>query len=286
MAWNKPSEENQQPKKPSAKAPSAKRGVIAGAVVVALGVLCLWLFSGKETRQDAASTKERGRIKEVTPAAAQTNATVRQEKKVAFWNQPTTNGLSEAQIRKWEAMHRKPAAYTNNVMALYPKPKCAIFETHAENEIAFLMTLEPGASLFGTRRYSEKFKQEFLKSCETPIIVTKDDDEYTAQLKRDMIATKIELRNRMADGEDLGEILTETRNELRRLGEVKRMVAQEMRSVIKETATSEADIDASIAAANKMLEDKGVAPIKVSPVMRMALIRSLKLKQENKGETK
>ena len=76
MAWNKPSAANQQPAQKSGSNPtSTKRGIIAGAVVVVvLGAACVWLFSGNEARQDAASTKERGRIKEVTPAAAPTNA--------------------------------------------------------------------------------------------------------------------------------------------------------------------------------------------------------------------
>lgn len=47
------------------------RGIVAGLVVVcALGGLCLWMFSGGDDAPKAKADKERGLIKEVTPAAA------------------------------------------------------------------------------------------------------------------------------------------------------------------------------------------------------------------------
>ena len=39
-----------------------------------------------------------------------------------------------------------------------------------------------------------RVKQQFLKSCETPIIIEKDDSDYVRQLKKDMIDLKIECR--------------------------------------------------------------------------------------------
>ena len=277
MSWNKPSSAPQPPPKKSTP-PSLKRGLLAGLLVIVLGALGLYLFSNGEATSSSRQKKERGRIKEVTPAAAKQEKPVEkpvEKKQPHYWELPTTNGLTETQIRKWKFMHEPPPPWTNTVMATRKRPKYAIFDTRPENEIAGLISATPGASLVGMPRYSEKFKADFLKSCETPIIVSKDDDEYTANLKREMNKVKIELRQRMADGEDLGDILTETRRELQNLAAVKREVEREMRKVIKDTAVTEEDVDTCIEAANKLLESKGVAPVRMNPLLRSALKRSI-----------
>ena len=267
--------------KAAAKKPSPVRGIVAGLLVVGVSAVAYFaFFSGNEKSWAEKSEKERGRIKEVVPAAAPTNKVqfAKLAKKRPYWEADAseTNGFSEAMIRKWKFMHQPPPSYTNTAMASRPPPKYAIFPTHAENEIACLMTLKPGQSLVGTPRYTERFKNEFLKSCETPIIVEEGDDEYTAQLKRDMVQMKIELRQRMADGEDLGQIMLDARKELQRMSQVKREIEQEVRKMIKEGAQTEDDIDTYVEAANKMLEQKGIAPMKMNPLSRRALIHSIK----------
>lgn len=277
--WNKPSAANQPTeKKGGTKSPSVMKGVIVGAVAVVVGIVCIFAFSGKSEKPVKDTGTKPAKIKEVTPAAAKQEKPVEkpvEKKQPHYWELPTTNGLTETQIRKWKFMHEPPPPWTNTVMATRKRPKYAIFGTRPENEIACLISATPGASLVGMPRYSEKFKADFLKSCETPIIVSKDDDEYTANLKREMNKVKIELRQRMADGEDLGDILTETRRELQHLAAVKREVEREMRKVIKDTAVTEEDVDTCIEAANKLLESKGVAPVRMNPLLRSALKRSI-----------
>ena len=155
-----------------------------------------------------------------------------------------------------------------------PRPKYAIFAHESENKIAALLTIEPGTQLFGTQIYNQKFVDDFLKSCEEPILVADEDDDFTRQLKQDMIETKIELRNRMNDGEDLREIMSDTRKELQRLGMVKREVERMMRDEVKNNANDEHDIEDYINAANMMLEAKGIAPIKITPILRHSLMRT------------
>ena len=283
--WNKPSAANQPAvKKGGVKSPSLIKGAIVGAVAVVIGIVCIFAFSGKSKKPVKDTGTKPAKINDVTPAVA------KQEEKVVksaegarplhYWELPTTNGLTETQIRKWKFMHEPAPSYTNRVMASRPRPKYAIFKTRPENEIAALISAKPGASMVGERRYTDKFKEEFLKSCEVPIVVSEDDDEYTANLKREMNQVKIELRQRMADGEDLGQILADTRKEIQRLAQVKKEVEAEMRKMIKETAVTEEDVDTCIDAANKLLESKGVAPVRMNPLLRTALKRSI---QENQS---
>lgn len=205
--------------------------------------------------------------------------TVEERKVDRYWERDTTNGLTAAQIRKWKFVRQPKPAFTNNFMFTRKKEKFEIFDTYAENMLAFLLTIEPGKQVFGTPRYSKDIEQEFLKSCETPIIITADDDDYTRDLKRAMIDAKIEIRNRMADGESFVSIIDETRKEAMRLGQIKQSVIQDVRNLVSENAQSEEDIDSFYEAANKILEQNGIAPIKAGRFYKMSVMRKLKAKQ-------
>ena len=175
---------------------------------------------------------------------------------------------------RWKHYHVPPAIFTNTLSRTQPPEKYEIFEHWSENRIASYLTMEPGQGLVGTPVFDDTLESDFLKSCEEPIIVNKDDSEYNAALKRQMIETKIEIRQRMADGEKLGDILLETHKEMQKLAAVKSEIEQLVHESLKE-AKSEADIDDLMTAANKMLEDKGVAPISLNPVIKRNLMRHI-----------
>jgi hypothetical protein len=186
--------------------------------------------------------------------------------------------MTDVQARIWR-YYQNPPPWTNTTARTMPKSRYEIFPSYTENEIACLLTLNPGETLVGTRVYSKKFTEDFLKSCETPIIIEDTDTPYQQELKKAMIQTKIELRQRMADGEDLGKILTDARNENQRLAGIRREIEGEMRELIKSSATSEEDIDDCISAANKLLESKGIAPMSLNPVTRQNFLRMIRRKQ-------
>ena len=280
MAWNKPNTENQQ-KKPSAKAPSAKRGVIAGVViVVALGALCLYLFSNGEATSSSLQKKERGRIKEVTPAAAPTNRVEAAKEETPYWLVPEseTNGFTEVMQRKWFFAHRPPPAYRYDVT--FTPPRYAIFDTYSENQIAFLLTAEPGKTVIGEPNY-RGITEDFMKSCETPIIINADDDEFDRNLKNLMKETKIELRQRISDGENLEDILRNAREELRQFARYKSTLKEELENFLKDPQHTDQDVDDFIKAANTMLEEKGVAPLELGVIAKKRLKA---LKSNQKGQ--
>ena len=156
-----------------------------------------------------------------------------------------------------------------------PRPAYAIFAHESENKIAALISIEPGTQLFGTQVYNERFKEDFMKSCEEPIIITEDDDEFTRQLKSTIIELKIELRDRMRAGEDICQIMADSRKELQRLGMVRREIEKMLKDEVRAKATSDDDIDDYIKAANILLESKGIAPIKINPVLRRSLMNAV-----------
>lgn len=263
--------------------------LLSAAVVAALcaaAVLAIWCFGGKSGRGgDEKSVKVRhgGAIAEATNAAvrvAQAEATNAAEAvevpAVPYWevDASQTNGFSPAMVKKWEHRHRPK--YEFNLPKRQPRAKYRIFRHRSENEIAALLMAKPGAAMIGSPRY-HGLTEDFMKSCEEPIIVTADDDEYTAKLKRDMVQAKIELRQRMADGESLEKIIEDTRAEYRKMSEYRRTLTKEVMDMIRKDDVSAEDVDLFVEAANKMLDAKGIAPIKISGITKQWIIN-------NKGE--
>ena len=251
----------------------------AAGVALAAVVALLVCSTGKDAASDGDKPATSRTIKAVEPQLSTNKA----EKPVPlyatkFWelDESKTNGFTEGMIRKWK-LARRPLP---KVMpkANYRKSRYEIFKYRSENAIAGLLTHEPGKGMIGTPVFGEKFEADFLKSCEEPILPEEGDDEYNLELKRQMKETKIELRQRMANGENLSQILLDTHKELQRLGQVKQSIEREMREMIRENAQTEEDVDAYFEAANKLLEQKGVAPMVPNPLIRRALLNSLKKK--------
>ena len=192
-----------------------------------------------------------------------------------FWavDAAHTNGFTEMQMRKWRKEHMPPPGYTNNAVLTRPKPKYAIFNHSCENLIAAYLTLTPGEGMVGTPILGERFRQQFLKSLEEPIIVSKDDSPEDAQLKRDMIATKIDLKARMDEGEDICKILSDTHKEVQDLACYKTLLQKEIRDAAKNPDMTMQDVDDLIQAANIMLDKKGIAPITLGPISRRLIQR-------------
>lgn len=265
-------------RKPSAKAaPSFKKGIIAGLVVVIGAGVVFWYIGSKDTskptKEKKAATKQ---IAEVKPQIV-TQAVEVAEQKVA--DEPV---LTPEEEKRAKEKAERIAVIKRRQMKLSasvgndtrPAAPYAIFNHPSENRIAELLTIEPGTPILLPPHFSERFEEDFKESCKEPIVVSADDSEYEQQLKRDMIDCKIELCNRMAEGEKLGDILSDAHRELRKLGEIKSEISRTMRNEIRANARTQEEVDDYIAAANKMLEAKGIAPIQGNPVLRRSLQRA------------
>lgn len=257
----------------------SRRKIIAGAAVVAAAmtaVLLVVIFIDDEHTKSTDIERKSAQIVEVVPKVTPlVTGTKEPEKPLRFWEVDAahTNGFTEMQMRKWRKEHMPPPGYTNNAVLTRPKPKYAIFNHSCENLIAAYLTLTPGEGMVGTPILGERFRQQFLKSLEEPIIVSKDDSPEDAQLKRDMIATKIDLKARMDEGEDICKILSDTHKEVQDLARYKTLLQKEIRDAAKNPDMTMQDVDDLIQAANIMLDKKGIAPITLGPISRRLIQR-------------
>ena len=216
--------------------------------------------------------------KEVKPAAAPKPIEIPEKRDYAKLDnialrrlpESETNNLSDAQVKYWRMFHPYPPPDPNK----QPKAKVGhykIFKSRADNDIAFLVATEPGTMVLGNRSVGPDFENHFLKSIETPIIVSDDDSEHDRALKRAVIAAKCELKAAYDRGEDIGKIMDDTRSEIQRIARYKAQLEKEILKQLHKDGTTAEDAEDAIAAMNKMLEAKGIAPLQLNAMSRIAL---------------
>ena len=272
--WNRQSSAN-QPKvnKGGAKVPSALRGVVAGVLAVVVGVVCWFVFSHSPEAEKMATAKKQSAIKEVTPAPAPKAVTNEVKRPKKFWevDASQTNGFTVMQMRKWKKEHRPPAGYTNRTSLTEAPPSYAIFKTSCENEIACYLTMKPGETLVGTPTYTPKQKAAMIAALDAAVIYDKDDTQEQRDLRAAVEETKKELKQRVAAGEDIGEIFLETRKEMQELAQYKHQIEDLYREFRQKEDVTIEDVDDFVKAANIQLEKKGIAPLELGVVTRRML---------------
>ena len=175
---------------------------------------------------------------------------------------------------------RRPAARTVKI-EIDPKHR---FKHTSEAQIAGLLEVKPGSLIVGDMKYSYRFVENFKESLNEPIEILETDSEYDKQLKRDVIEAKKQLKAAMDRGEDIAQIMTDTRNELKRLGQYRENLMQELRKIRADNSYTDKDIEDFTTAANKMLEEKGCRPIKI-PTLLIRYVREKQAKdQQNQQE--
>lgn len=262
MSWNRPS--NGTSPKPTKK-PATLRGLVA-AVVVVCGAAIAWFVLSPDAPEDSkADEKTKMRIKEVTPAPAP-KPLVPKPGMVFTTNRfgkvtehPPTNQWGHPW--HWGPNKKLHPAHTSRIdrasLPLYER----VFQNSADRHIAGLLVIEPGTDLIGSDEPSPWFLKSFEKSLKEPVLVTHDDTEEVKELKRAVNETKAELKARMDAGEDIVQLLTDTRRELRELGAYREELKKQVEEYRKKGDITSADLKDMVDAANKMLTDRGLKNI-------------------------
>ena len=216
-------------------------------------------------------------------------------------NQETTTNIIEESKWKYEEGRKLPKnAYKDErgvwrhpggqrvfderapVTAHVHKPK-VLFKHRSENMIGHLISIRPGASVAGTIDYHNKaFLDDFLTACKDPIEILETDTESDIALKKEMELVKKELIERYQAGENIGTILTETRKELQKIGEVTRLVEKEVKDAIRDESMTDDDVSSFIDSANKLLEKNGASPLRINPISIGNIRYNLRLRNKMK----
>ena len=291
MGWNGSYSKGRAP---AQKAPSGKdvrglvlKGLVAGLIVV--GCACFFLFRSGKDDAPVQEPPKKPKVTKRQPAPARPSKAPKQEAKVEEAPKPVDPNARPTKVGEIVnnyiklpsgKLHYIRGEVTNNV-AETSRDWFDVFDYKCETDIACLLTMEPGETLVGTPVYRGRFVKEFLKSLETPIVADKDDPQEIKDLKKAVTEAKIELKAAYDRGEDIEQIMLDTRNQLQDLAAYKHTLETELKDTIRNNATSGADIDEFIAAANRILEEKGIAPLQLNPLARKRLERMI----QQKGNT-
>lgn len=269
-----------------AGAPSKGRGLITAAVLVLVaGVAAWWMWPEKEKVVEEKVVKV-----DKKPALSRPQKKVVQEKVPHIEIREIEGGRLQKFVNgkpRWAYPRQKPTKVvaTNNMEHLQSR-ESRIFKNSADAMIASLLNTELGEPLVGDSEsfFGRGFMKAFKKSLEEPFEIGADDSEDVKDLKRAVAETKAELVARMNKGEDICKELAAARDELVTLG----LYRQELENMVKETARNDKsltpeDINDLVSAANKMLEERGAAPLTMPNfLVRRARVWSLKHKEGQK----
>lgn len=253
---------------------SKKKTIILFSFLALVLIGAFIILLRQQQLPEAPTIREQKKVHEVRrPLVKKISLTNNENKPKQFWmvDETQTNGFTAVQLKKWQKEHRVLPAYTNISSRSAKKSDYAIFNTHCENEIACYLTMTPGETLVGSPHYSKKQLSEYIKALDEPMIYNKEDTEFHRELRQAVEETKADLKKRLAAGEDIGEIFSSTREEFQDLARYK-VTIQEMLSELKRNpATTIEDVDLFVEAANRKLEEKGVAPLKLGVITRRML---------------
>lgn len=238
---------------------SAKKVLCALCLVLfaVLGI-CIWLFSGGDGAPKREAAKDRGLIKEVTPAPAP-KAKPKKTKEI----------VRNDMIRKIEEKYgtnippnlKAPLHYLRN-------PPQQVFERHtpysflthsSERAIASVLMAEPGAFFVIQPEYGEDFNQDFVNAMLDKIEIEDGDSEETRKIKQFVTDAKKEIAALVkAEGKKPNELMNEHAAAMFELGRYQRDLEDELNRVRNNPDLSDADVADFFAAANKLRKERGL----------------------------
>jgi hypothetical protein len=160
------------------------------------------------------------------------------------------------------------------------------FKNIADEQIAKLIEIEPGAGVFGTIPYGETFDKRFIESLkeEAPLVDLMENEtrsEYDIELQKCVLDAKKEMLQRYQNGEKPSSIMAETRAELQRLGQYTHQLRQQVFEIMRDEQYSDQDVQDFKSAANEMLRKKGLPELKFpSMVFRQHYINNKRASQK------
>lgn len=135
------------------------------------------------------------------------------------------------------------------------------FTKFSDRCIATLLTTEFGDGFLGdSEELFSEFNEQFEDSLSEEIVINADDSEDVRILKEAIIDVRKDLIKRKNAGEDLAQIMIETRDQLNELSVYREELKQQVEKLTADNELSEDDEEELLKAANTMLEDRGIKP--------------------------
>lgn len=239
---------------------SRLRGIVVGALVVVLAGAALVFMQkshdGGVKPGAESSSKEPERMTSPKSHQVETNGSAVTSVQMGDERAPASAVHSAT---NWIIKTKRPGKKFRVVNKNAGKKQ--LFHTISDVYISRVVNSQPGSLLVGTIDY-KKFKDQFLASLSKPIVIDPDDSPEDIERKKAVIETRKELKERLDNGEDIGAVMREAEAESRRLFDYRRSLQKELAAAFKERKFDANDMKDYVDAANKMLTDNGMKPLK------------------------
>lgn len=282
MSWNGSGQRgNSAPIQPkAAKKPSPIRGLVAGGLVCVLAVGAHFVFfAGSERPQAEKVEEDRGRIKEVTPAAAKKQEGVKPSGKSAAAVAKTFNEQVKEFIKK--------SPGTNNihwiVPPLAPDDPDRALHTRVTQELGSLLSVEPGEQMppfpysflveddmkarGEDTRGIDNGNKGFLESLKKLKIQAKEtDDEHRLAHKQKLIEAQSELLAGIDEGISVNDSIRAAYEFRKRAYEMRSTIINTLSELHQKDGNDE-DTIRQVKDMNNRLAEEGIKTISIGEVI-------------------
>ena len=269
MSWNRST--YSKPKSAPKSGMSIGKGLVAGCIVVSLGLAAILLLrTGGESAKDVPPKERKSKQVETKkpprPVSTPAPAAAESEKPL----KPQRVGeIRDGKMLMVDGRLRTMSKHVITAEVARVTIADKTFDEPTDRLLAHILEMEPGEALVGdSADLYRGFDKAFVKSLDTPIIYDKDDDQYVKELKAGVQALRDELKARMAAGEDINKVLAETRDQFQELGAYRQDLENMVIEMTQERGLTQEAYDDVIKAANKMLEDRGCKPLELPAAVR------------------
>ena len=160
-----------------------------------------------------------------------------------------------------------------------------LFTQQSDKRIERLMRIQPGRLILGTLRYDEHFVKDFLESLKTPIEYSDEDTDADKAIKDAVKAARDDLKAAYDRGEDIADIMTQTEKQMHELAAYKMNLSKMVIDYRRSGEHSDQDVKDFINAANVMLKDNGMEPLRFGELwFRKAQLDAKELRNEKEAE--
>lgn len=271
-------------------------GIVAVGVAAIFAIVLWVIFGGRaESEKEDSAPKKNAVQKVISPAEKKVEAKTAEEKvakDVIIWRgkeYPLYDAKGgKAYITGYGVRYHTPRVITNTASAQVAIPwEAKPFKHSTDRMIAILLNTEPGQMFVGEFKYDKDFNKRFKKSLETPITIEDGDLEHIRLIKEAVIETRKDLKERMDNGEDIGQVIFDTQKEFQELGAYKHELTRLLEKLSRQKDMTEKDMDDYVRAANDMLESRGCSKLTMPELMRRSVrMREKMLKTKNSTVSK
>lgn len=251
MAWNRPTSNTVDATSSSRPAGRGKmprlRLILAGAaVVVAIGMLCFWMFSGgDDTPAQGTRHKARSTIREVTPAAAprakadaDADATERPASGERIGDESADAGKKKEPVVL--SVKTNSTGYIIETLRdpdgkerIHVHEPKSPWEFATDRIIATALLTPDDQALPPWPPMSEDEDELFLRSLQKPIKIEATDSEEIRTIKELVASARKEIKERMDNGEFFADVMNDHRKLANENGRIRSDAQAEYNEIVK-----------------------------------------------------